>query len=97
MRVDTFDHIVNHEWPAILNFIESSVRDRYLAEDLTQECFCGPLTAGRNFAKADLELTEIATAMGITEGSVKVHLSRAVQSIRDRLQVENVIGSLAKR
>jgi RNA polymerase sigma-70 factor (ECF subfamily) len=39
--------------------------------------------------KADLELTEIATAMGITEGSVKVHLFRAVQSIRDRLQVEN--------
>jgi DNA-directed RNA polymerase specialized sigma subunit len=39
--------------------------------------------------KADLELTEIAKVMGIN------HLFRAVQSIRHRLKVENVIGSLA--
>jgi RNA polymerase sigma-70 factor (ECF subfamily) len=34
----------------------------------------------------DLELFEIAAVMGITEGSVKVHLFRAVQSIRKTLQ-----------
>jgi len=38
---------------------------------------------------ADLELAEIATAMGVTESSVKTLLSRAVQSIRARLRVEN--------
>lgn len=39
MRVDVFDHIVSREWTAILNFINASMRDRDVAEDLTQECF----------------------------------------------------------
>jgi len=169
MRVDNFDHIVSREWPAILNFINASMRDRYVAEDLTLECFwrasqgwpgfrgdCSVRTwlrqiamnVIRNFLRsqkaqlvwraasidevpeafllehaplspeavailresvtriwaaadgistkqrvamrlrfnADLELAEIAAAMGITEGSVKVHLSRAVQSVRSTLQ-----------
>ena len=34
----------------------------------------------------DLELFEIAAVMGITEGSVKVHLFRAIQSIRKTVQ-----------
>jgi DNA-directed RNA polymerase specialized sigma24 family protein len=32
-----------------------------------------------------MELSEIAQVMGITEGSVKVHLFRAVHAIRKRL------------
>jgi RNA polymerase sigma-70 factor (ECF subfamily) len=35
----------------------------------------------------DLELIEIAAAMNITEGTVKVHLFRAIQLIRIALQV----------
>jgi RNA polymerase sigma-70 factor (ECF subfamily) len=37
--------------------------------------------------RGDLELHEIAAVMGVTEGSVKVHLSRAVRSIRMTLRV----------
>jgi len=33
----------------------------------------------------EMELLEIAKAMGISEGSVKVHLFRAVHSVRERL------------
>jgi RNA polymerase sigma-70 factor (ECF subfamily) len=35
----------------------------------------------------DLELVEIAAVMDVTEGTVKVHLFRAIQSIRIALQV----------
>jgi len=34
----------------------------------------------------EMELSEIAAAMGITEGSVKVHLFRAVHTVRERLR-----------
>jgi RNA polymerase sigma-70 factor, ECF subfamily len=34
----------------------------------------------------EMELLEIAKAMGISEGSVKVHLFRAVHTVRDRLR-----------
>ncbi len=34
----------------------------------------------------EMELSEIAAVMGITEGSVKVHLFRAVHTIRERLR-----------
>jgi RNA polymerase sigma-70 factor (ECF subfamily) len=33
----------------------------------------------------DMDLLEIAAAMGLKEGTVKVHLFRAVQSVRERL------------
>jgi RNA polymerase sigma-70 factor, ECF subfamily len=33
----------------------------------------------------DMELLEIAAAMGLKEGTVKVHLFRAVQAVRERL------------
>jgi RNA polymerase sigma-70 factor (ECF subfamily) len=33
----------------------------------------------------DMDLLEIASAMGLKEGTVKVHLFRAVQSVRERL------------
>jgi RNA polymerase sigma-70 factor (ECF subfamily) len=33
----------------------------------------------------DMELLEIAAAMGLREGTVKVHLFRAVQAVRERL------------
>jgi predicted RNA polymerase sigma factor len=35
----------------------------------------------------DFNVSEIATAMRVTEGSVKVYLSRAVQSVRTALCV----------
>jgi len=34
----------------------------------------------------DMDLLEIAAAMGLKEGTVKVHLFRAVQSVRQRLE-----------
>jgi len=34
----------------------------------------------------DMELLEIAAATGLTEGAVKVHLFRAVQSVRKRIR-----------
>jgi RNA polymerase sigma-70 factor (ECF subfamily) len=34
----------------------------------------------------DMELLEIAAATGLTEGAVKVHLFRAVQSVRKRVR-----------
>jgi RNA polymerase sigma-70 factor (ECF subfamily) len=33
----------------------------------------------------DMDLLEIAAAMGLKEGTVKVHLFRAVQAVRERL------------
>lgn len=163
-----FDDIVRTHWQPVFRFVMISVRDRHLAEDLTQDCFskaydgwhrfrhdCTVNTwlrriaanvihdfssdkrcqfwrrlasvdvarAGEWLAAAepspeanvmledrlrliwraallvtpkqqmafamrfsrDMEIHEIASAMGITEGAAKVHLFRAVRTVRRRL------------
>jgi RNA polymerase sigma-70 factor, ECF subfamily len=164
-----FDEVVRLHWPRIFQFVLSSVRDRDLAADLTQECFWRAyrgwndfrgdssvqtwlshiaLNVIRNFARSkalqlwrcapsvdtidegwlrdevspcpetnavrqdavravwkaaqnmppkqrlvlqlrfseDLKISEIAATMAVTEGCVKAHLARAVQSIRRTLR-----------
>ncbi len=163
-----FDDIVRTHWQRIFRFVMTSVRDRHVAEDLTQDCFSKAYkgwtkfrgectvntwlrriatnvirdfscdkrhqfwrhtssvdvtTAGEWLAddepspevnvvledrlrliwraalfvppkqqmvfamrfSQDMEIHEIASAMGITEGAAKVHLFRAVRTVRRRL------------
>lgn len=167
-RFVDFDDVVRAHWQHIFRFVLVSVRDRHMAEDLTQDCFskayrgwprfrgestvstwlrriaanvindfardksaqfwrripsvdasaagewlaAGEPSAERNvvmkdrlraiwhaarlfppkqqmaFAlrfSEDMEIHEIATVMGITEGAAKVHLFRAVQRVRKTL------------
>ena len=164
-----FEQVVQLCWPRIFRFMLASVRDRYEAEGLTQDCFykayrawkrfrgdssvdtwlmriavnvirdfarnrrlqfwrrasavdateAGEWIADRNLSPEasaviqeqvrdiwaatgklplkqrtvlllrfveEMELSEIAKAMGISEGSVKVHLFRAVHKVRKRLR-----------
>ena len=37
--VEDFDRVVQYYWPRILRFVLASVRDRELAETVTQDCF----------------------------------------------------------
>jgi RNA polymerase sigma-70 factor (ECF subfamily) len=168
----SFDNIVQLYWPRVFRFMLASVRDKHIAEDLTQDCFCkaykgwkgfrgestaytwimhiavnvirdfarnqrlqfwrrvpsvdptsvrdwlsdGTLSAEANVVKQenlraiwvaadkmstkqrtafllrfveDMELNEIAQVLGITEGSVKVHLFRAVHAVRKTLRIRN--------
>ena len=165
-----FDEVMQLHWPRIFQLVLVSVRDRELAEDLTQDCFwnaykgwkwfrgdCSVNTwlsriavnVIRNYVRSqrvqfwrkasyttssdvvdrlpdftipkdldlimqervhtiwkavnvvspkqrmvfrlrfaeELEIHEIAAAMGITEGAVKVHLFRAVATVRRKLRV----------
>jgi RNA polymerase sigma-70 factor (ECF subfamily) len=165
-----FDDVVQVHWRPVFHFVLASVRDRHLAEDLTQDCFwnasrgwtwfrgdCSVTTWLRhiavnvikNFVRSrrvqfwlrnpcidatlagewladsepspevnvmvqerlrriwqaveftspkqqmafllrfaeEMDLSEISSAMGITEGAVKVHLFRAVKSVRKTLQI----------
>jgi RNA polymerase sigma factor (sigma-70 family) len=45
-------------------------------------------TAAALFFEADLSVADIASTMGISEGAVKSHLSRARESLRQVLEVE---------
>jgi RNA polymerase sigma-70 factor (ECF subfamily) len=36
---EAFDEVVRVYWPPIFHFVLARVRDRHLAEDLTQDCF----------------------------------------------------------
>ena len=164
-----FDDVVQLYWPRIFRFVLASVRDREVAEDLTQDCFWKAckgwnrfrgdssestwlmhiaVNVVRDFARnrriqfwrrapaidpatidewlrdpnlspeasvlakehvraiweaaqsvspkqrtvfllrfvEEMELLEIAKVMGVTEGTVKMHLFRAVQAVRKRLR-----------
>jgi len=164
-----FDQIVPTYWPRIFRFVLASVRDREVAQDLTQECFLKAykgwkqfrgdssvntwlihiaVNVTRDFARRsrfqfwktaseldstqvsdrmrdrnlspearalideqvrsvwtatellprkqrevfllrfveEMQVPEIARAMRITEGAVKVHLFRAVHAVRERLR-----------
>jgi RNA polymerase sigma-70 factor (ECF subfamily) len=170
VEFEDFDAVVRLHWPAVFRFTLASVRDRDVAETLTQDCllhawrgrgrFRGDSTvktwimriavnlvrdhsrdrrlqfwkrvaaqaldiqtAGERLADEristearilreervravwnvsaslpekqrtafllrfveDMQLLEIAAAMGVKEGTVKVHLFRAVQAVRERL------------
>ena len=170
-----FAEVAQDHWPSVFHFVLASVRDRNLAEDLTQDCFSRAFGGWKSFRgdssvhtwlrqialnviknsvrgkgtqfwrhapsieaivqdclmdetypspeatavhqdavrviwKAaervspkqrlvlqlrfaqDLELAEIATVMGITHGAAKVHLFRAIQSIRRILRIQASSG-----
>jgi RNA polymerase sigma-70 factor, ECF subfamily len=170
--IRSFDDVVQLYWPRVFRFVLASVRDRDVAEDLTQDCFCKAykgwdgfrgdssvitwlmhiaVNVIRDFARnqrlqfwrrarvidpacvdeyladrtqspeanvvmqeqlravweaaermsskqrtafllrfvEDMELHEIAAVMGVTEGSVKVHLFRAVHAVRKTLRIRN--------
>jgi RNA polymerase sigma-70 factor (ECF subfamily) len=38
-EIQDFDRVMQHYWPRILRFVMASVRDRDIAETLTQDCF----------------------------------------------------------
>lgn len=165
-----FDEVVQLHWPRVFRFLLASVRDRQLAEDLTQDCFWKAykgwkrfrgdssvstwlmhiaVNVVRDFARSrrlqfwrrapsvdpvsveswlpdsgrspeanvmiqenvraiwaaaekvspkqrtafllrfveGMELLEIAEVMGISESAVKVHLFRAVHTVRKRLRI----------
>jgi RNA polymerase sigma-70 factor (ECF subfamily) len=48
-EIQDFDRVVQFYWPRILRFILASVRDRDIAETLTQDCFWNAYRARKSF------------------------------------------------
>lgn len=48
-EIQDFDRVVQFYWPRILRFIHASVRDRDVAETLTQDCFWNAYRGRKSF------------------------------------------------
>ena len=76
-EIQDFDRVVQFYWPRILRFIQASVRDRDVAETLTQDCFWNAYRGRKSF-RGDASLH--TWLMKIAVNSVrKFHRNRRLQ------------------
>jgi len=76
-EIQDFDRVVQFYWPRILRFILASVRDRDVAETLTQDCFWNAYRS-RNSFRGDSSVN--TWLMRIAVNAVRKHLrSRRLQ------------------
>src|SRR5262245_32622247 len=76
-EIQDFDRVVQFYWPRILRFIQASVRDRDVAETLTQDCFWNAYRGRKSFrGDASLHTWLIKIAVNSVR---KFHRNRRLQ------------------